>query len=54
MLLSTFFSFTATDTTALLGYVSGFMSDISPLLLPIIAVSVGLLIFWGITSAIKK
>jgi hypothetical protein len=38
----------------MLGYVTGFITDLSPLLLPIISVGLGVIIVAGIISAIKK
>jgi hypothetical protein len=49
----TFFEFLPADITALTGYVTSFVSDISPILLPIMAVGLGLIIVAGIISAIK-
>jgi hypothetical protein len=49
----TFFEFLPADITTLTGYVTNFVSDISPILLPIMAVGLGLVIVAGIISAIK-
>ena len=50
---STFFEITPADITEMLGYVKGLISDLQPLLLIIIAVGLGIFIFWAIVSAIK-
>jgi len=51
--LGTFLTITAEDITAMLGYVSDIIGDLTPLLLPIIAVGVGIFIFWAIVKALK-
>ena len=53
-LFATFFEFTPEHITATLNYTKEFIADITPLLLPIIAIGLGLIIFWAIISAIKK
>jgi len=52
-LLGTFLTITAEDITAMLGYVSDLIEDLTPLLLPIIGVLVGLLVFWAVLNAIR-
>jgi len=52
-MFGTFFTISPENITAMLGYVSSFISDITPLLLPIIAVSLGVLILWAIIGAIR-
>jgi hypothetical protein len=54
MMLATFLTITADDITAMIGYVEDIISDLTPLLLPIIAVGVGLIIFWAIIKAVKS
>ena len=51
--LGTFLTITAEDITTMLGYVSDIIGDLTPLLLPIIAVGVGIFIFWAIIKALK-
>ena len=51
--LGTFFTITSEDVTAMLGYVSDLIEDLTPLLLPIIGVLVGLLVFWAVLNAIR-
>jgi len=53
IMIGTFFEFLPGDITALLGYVKSFVGDMTPLLLPIIAVSMGILILWAIIGAIR-
>lgn len=50
----TFLTINASDTEAMLGYTSDFLTDMTPLLLPLIAVGVGIFIFWAIVHSIKK
>jgi hypothetical protein len=52
-MLGTFITFTASDTAAIIGYAGDLVSDVSPLLLIIVGVAVGIFIFWAIVSAIK-
>jgi divalent metal cation (Fe/Co/Zn/Cd) transporter len=49
----TFFTISPENITAMLGYVSSFVGDMMPLLLPIVAVSLGILILWAIIGAIR-
>jgi len=53
MFLGTFFTIEEADITAMLGYTSDLISDLTPILLPIIAVMLGLFIFWAIVKALK-
>lgn len=41
-------------TTEIMSYAKGLISDLSPILLIIVGVGVGLFILWGIVSAIKR
>jgi len=50
----TFFEIEPESVTTMLGYVGGFITDITPLLLPVIAIGLGLIIFWAIVGAIKR
>lgn len=54
MFLATFFTFTETDIDTMLGYVGDLISDITPLMLPVIAIGLGIFIFWAIIKAISK
>jgi len=53
-MIGTFISIEPTDITAMLGYTKDLLTDLTPLLLPIIAVAVGIFIFWAIVRAIKS
>lgn len=53
MFLGTFITWSGSDTTAMLGYVSDIISDLQPLLIPIIAISIGLIVVSAIISAIR-
>jgi len=48
-----FLDITTENMTELFGYVKGLLGDLSPLLLMVVAVGLGMFIFWGIISAIK-
>lgn len=54
VLLTTFFDFNADNVSSTLAYVKGFIGDFTPILVPIVAISLGLIIVWGIVSAIKR
>jgi hypothetical protein len=54
MIYGTFFTITADNVSTTMGYAGGLISDLTPLLLPIVGVFLGLMIFWAITGAIKK
>ncbi len=53
ILLSTFLTITGEDITAMLGYTSDLISDLTPLLLPIIAIGLGVIIVMAIIRAIR-
>lgn len=42
------------EITTMLGYVQGLIGDLTPLLLVVLAVGLGIFIFWAIISAIKS
>lgn len=52
-MLGTFFDFTGDDVSTMLVYVKDLVADFTPLLIPILAIGLGLLIIYGIVSAIK-
>lgn len=52
-LVGTFFTWTDGMTTSMLGYVSSIFADISPILIPIIGVGVGLIVITAIIHAIR-
>ncbi|GAH91925.1 unnamed protein product [marine sediment metagenome] len=53
-MLATFITIESADITAMIGYISDFLTDLTPLLLPIVAVGVGIFVFWAIVKAIKS
>jgi len=53
-MLGTFITIESADITTMIGYISDFLTDLTPLLLPIVAVGVGIFIFWAIVKAIKS
>ena len=54
MATSTFLEISPEDITTMLGYMKGLLTDLQPLTLIIIAVGLGIFIFWAIVSAIKS
>jgi hypothetical protein len=50
----TFITIGASETEEIIGYTKDLLSDLTPILLIITGIAVGLLIFWAIMSAIKK
>jgi len=50
----TFFTISETDITTMLGYVGSLVEDLTPLMLPIIAIGLGIFIFWAIVKAISR
>jgi len=48
-----FIDWTQASTDAMLGYMSGFISDMIPLLTPIVAVGLGLIVFSVIVKTIR-
>jgi hypothetical protein len=53
LLVGTFVDIEPTDITAMLGYVKSFITDLTPLLIPVLAIGLGIFIFWAIVSALK-
>lgn len=53
MFFGTFLTITSGDITTMIGYINTLITDLTPLLLPIIAVGVGIFIFWALTKALK-
>ncbi len=49
----TFLAISTEDITTMLGYVEDLIGDLTPLLLPVLGVGLGIFIFWAIISAIK-
>lgn len=54
MFLGTFLTWTPENTTTMLGYISDLILDLTPLLIPIIAIGVGLIIFSVVVRVIRK
>jgi type II secretory pathway component PulF len=52
-MLFTFFTFSSSSITEMLGYVGDFIQDIEPLMLPIIAIGLGIFIVWAIIGAFR-
>jgi uncharacterized protein involved in cysteine biosynthesis len=52
-MLYTFFTFSSSSIDTMLGYVGSFISDITPLMLPIIAIGLGIFIVWAIIGAFR-
>ena len=48
-----FIDWTTENTTTMLSYMSGFISDLTPILMPIIAIGLGLLVFSVIVRAFR-
>lgn len=53
ILLTTFINWSASNTEALIGYMKDLIGDLSPLLIVIISVGLGLIIFSVIIGAIR-
>lgn len=54
MIFGTFFTLSEADMTAIIGYMSDLLSDLSPLLLLIVGVSVAMLVIGFIIRAFTK
>jgi len=52
-MLGTFITWTEEDTTAMIGHMSDLLTDLTPLLIPIIAIAIGLIIVGAIIRAIR-
>jgi len=51
---ATFIDIGEGDITSLIGYVKSFITDLTPLWIPIVAIGMGLVIFGAILSAIRR
>lgn len=49
----TFFTVDGASITTMLGYVGGFITDMTPFLLPIMGIGIGIIIVVAIIGAIK-
>jgi len=54
MLVGTFIDWKAEDTSAMIGYIKDLITDLTPLLIPIIAIGLGLIIVSVIVGVIRK
>jgi len=53
LLTGTFVDLQPADITSMLGYVQQLLTDLKPLLIPVIAIGLGIFIFWAVVSALK-
>lgn len=53
MMLGTFITWTDANTSSTLGYAGDLISDLTPLMIPVIAIGLGLLIFTVIVKTIQ-
>lgn len=54
MIFSTFLEFTTTNQTEMLDTTKSFITDLSPIIIPILAVGLGAIIIAVIINAIKR
>ena len=53
-MLATFLTWSASNTEEMIAYMGGLISDLTPLLTPIIAVGLGLIVFAVIVNVIRR
>lgn len=53
MVMTTIIDWNASDTASMLGYVTGLLDDLKPLLTPIIGIGIGLIVFAVIVAVIR-
>jgi len=53
LLTGTFIDLQPSDISSMLGYVEQLLIDLKPLLIPVIAIGLGIFIFWAVVSALK-
>jgi len=53
LLTGTFVDLEPADISSMLGYVQQLLTDLKPLLIPVIAIGLGIFIFWAVVSALK-
>jgi len=53
LLTATFFDITPENITEMLGYTKDLITDLTPIMLPIIAIGLGLIIFYAVIKAIR-
>jgi len=51
--LGTFLDITPDNITAMLNYSKGLISDLTPLILPVIGVGLGILVIWAIIKSFR-
>jgi len=52
MIFGTFFTITGDNVSTMLGYVQGLITDMIPLILPVVAVGIGMLVIWVLIKAL--
>ena len=52
-LTTTFFTITDENIATMLGYTKDLITDLTPILLPIVAIGLGLIIFYAVVKAIR-
>jgi len=52
MILGTFFTITTENVSTMLGYVQALITDLIPLILPVVAVGIGMLVIWILIKAL--
>jgi hypothetical protein len=52
-MLFTFFTFSSSSIDTMLGYVGGFITDITPIMLPILAIGLGIFIVSAIIGSFR-
>ncbi len=53
LLVGTFFTITEENVGTMLGYTKDLITDLTPIMLPIIAIGLGLIIFYAVIKAIR-
>jgi hypothetical protein len=52
-LFGTFLDITSDNITSMLGYTKNLITDLTPLMLPIIGVGLGILVIWAIINSFR-
>jgi len=52
-LFGTFIDITSDNITAMLGYTKNLITDLTPLMLPIIGIGLGILVVWAIINSFR-
>ena len=53
MLFATFLNITSDNIATMLGYTQALISDLTPILLPIIGIGLGILVVWAIIRSFR-